>query len=325
MPELDQARVLIVTPVYNDWASFQKLLDDIDQSLAGHCASLSVITVNDGSAQPPPERLDRAFNTIDRVELLDLAINLGNQRAIAVGLAYASRLDADCIVVMDSDGDDKPSDIARLLGYFAQEPGAIHVVERGKRSDSLLFRIYYRLYKTAFYLSTGAKLAHGNFSLLPMRSAIGILHSANTWNNLAASIVRSKLPYRAHTMDRGRRYEGQSSVNFTFLLLHGLSSISVYLEVVTARLLVASALALAALIAMLFVVIGIRVFSDLAIPGWATVAAGILLIIITQVIMLAFNVLLNLLYNRSQSLTVPAMIDKLYVVAVRVLYASERG
>jgi hypothetical protein len=158
-----------------------------------------------------------------------------------------------------SDGEDRPSDVAELLAHFCENPDRIHVAERGKRSESAVFRTFYLFYKIAFYLGTGMKLAHGNFCLLPKPSLVGILHRPDAWNNFAASIVRSKMPYCAHKMTRGRRYEGKSKMGFTSLLLHGLSAISVHLDVITARTLIASAFSFAILIAMLFVVIGIRI------------------------------------------------------------------
>jgi hypothetical protein len=321
-PISKRARVIIVTPVYNDWASFGRLLLDLDEKLDGHCASVAVVAVNDGSTLAPPEELSQSFKTINTVRILDLAVNLGHQRAIAVGLAYVSRLEADCTIVMDSDGEDRPSDVVKLLEYFREDPERIHVVERGRRSESPLFKIGYLFYRVAFRYATGLNLTHGNFCLLPVQSVVAILHSSNTWNNLAASIVRSRLPYRTHRMDRGVRYEGNSKMNFTSLILHGLSAISVYLDVLSARLLIASALALVMLVALIIAVVAIRIFTDLAIPGWATVTVGLLGIVILQISILAFNILLTLLYNRNQALAVPASVDQLYITSSKIVYSS---
>lgn len=314
--------IVVVTPVLNDWASFQTLLDKLDTRLAGHCARLKIVAVNDGSALSPPIHLERSYRTIRSVEILDLAVNLGHQRAIAVGLAHASRLKPDCVVVMDSDGEDKPEDVAYLVARFAAEPNHIHVVERGRRSETFGFRLFYFFYKLAFFFGTGTKIAHGNFCLIPGRSLQGLLHSPNTWNNLAASIVRSRLPYLACKMDRGVRYEGRSHMSFTALLLHGMSALSVYLDIVTARLLIGSGFLLALLVAAMFSVLGIRFFTDLAIPGWTTAAAGILSIIILQIVLLASSVLFTLLHNRGQMLAVPAKMAEIYVLAARTVYGT---
>ena len=124
------------------------------------------------------------------------------------------------------------------------------MVERGQRSELLQFRIFYGWTRALFSLCTGTRIKHGNFSLIPARQLIGLLHSSNTWNNLAASIVRSRMPYCAHEMDRGRRYAGQSKMAFTSLLIYGLSAVSVYLDILTARLLIFSGASLAILITL---------------------------------------------------------------------------
>lgn len=320
MMRMSLPEIIVVTPVLNDWAPFQRLLEDLDKSLAGHCSHLRIIAVNDGSALAPPNRLERAYCTIGIVEILDLAVNLGHQRAIAVGLAHASRYNADCVVVMDADGEDKPEDVVNLVRLYVADPHSIHVVERGRRSESFGFRLFYFFYKLAFSLGTGVRIAHGNFCLIPRRSLHGLLHSADTWNNLAASIVRSRLPYRACKLDRGLRYEGRSHMSFPALLLHGMSALSVYLDIVTVRLLIGSGILLAFLTVSMFAVIGVRIFSDLAIPGWTTSAAGIIAIIILQVVLLTASVLFTLLHNRGQVLTVPANMAESYVMEARTVY-----
>ncbi|NJN33328.1 MAG: hypothetical protein HC817_02790 [Saprospiraceae bacterium] len=57
------------------------------------------------------------------------------------------------------------------------------------------------------------------------------------WNNYSASITHGRLPYELLPLDRGKRYFGTSKMNVVSLIVHGLSAISIYLEVVTVRLL----------------------------------------------------------------------------------------
>jgi hypothetical protein len=104
------------------------------------------------------------------------------------------------------------------------------------------------------------------------------------------------------------------------LLLHGLSAISVYLDVVAARLLVASSLTLASLVMLVLFIVGVRVFTQLAIPGWASVIVGIVVILIMQIAILASNVLLTLLHNRGQDLTKLNEVDTHYVTEIRTVY-----
>ena len=65
--------------------------------------------------------------------MLQLRRNLGHQRAIAVGLAYAEEHDpCDVVVIMDGDGEDDPKDVPRLLACCRQAGGReIVFAERG--------------------------------------------------------------------------------------------------------------------------------------------------------------------------------------------------
>ena len=101
--------------------------------------------------------------------MLRLRRNLGHQRAIAVGLAYVEdRFKHDAVVVMDSDGEDDPSDVPRLLELLRAEGGrAIVFAERTRRSESWSFRFFYGLYKLLHRVLTGHGVRVGNFSAIP--------------------------------------------------------------------------------------------------------------------------------------------------------------
>ena len=59
------------------------------------------------------------FRTLFTLQILHLQRNIGHQKAIAVGLAYIKEnLACDKVLVMDSDGEDKPEDAAALLRQF---------------------------------------------------------------------------------------------------------------------------------------------------------------------------------------------------------------
>jgi hypothetical protein len=121
-------QVAIVCPVYEDWESFVALIRRLATLYAGGGIAFHVAVVDDGSPTPPPDLADLVppESCIAEVELLQLALNLGHQRAIAVGLCHlAPRTDLDAVIVMDSDGEDRPEDIG-----VGQDTGA-DVTNRG--------------------------------------------------------------------------------------------------------------------------------------------------------------------------------------------------
>ena len=107
-------KVVCVTPVYNDWLSFDILSEHIFalQKQYENRFLFSVVAVNDGSTEEHVEPIMLVPTTT-----LELKINIGHQRAIAVGLQFVFNevTDYDAVVVMDSDGEDRPTDIITLL------------------------------------------------------------------------------------------------------------------------------------------------------------------------------------------------------------------
>ena len=76
--------------------------------------------------------------TVKDFRVVQLACNLGHQRAIAVGLVEVTKLKGlDAVVVMDADGEDRVEDVIRLIGVWSQEPNRIVFARRERRSKSV--------------------------------------------------------------------------------------------------------------------------------------------------------------------------------------------
>lgn len=319
-------RLAIVTPVYNDWESLHELARRLD-AVAGTLpdAAFDVIVVDDGSTAPlPPAFLaDAQLARLGRVDVLHLASNLGHQRAIAVGLTEAdARGLYAAVIVMDSDGEDRPEDVPRLLEALREDPRRIVVARRARRSEGPLFRAFYALYKLLFRLLTGKAIAFGNFCVLPAPWVSRLVAMPEIWNNLAAAITRSRMEIHACPTDRGVRYAGESKMNLVGLLVHGLSAVSVYSDVAFTRIL-AFSFALAALTVVgIGVVVGIRFFTDLAIPGWATYTVAALFIVLLQTLMLSLGSVFLLLNNRATPSLQPRRMAAEYVTGTTTLRAG---
>ena len=223
-------RVAVVTPVFNDWPSLSRLIGDIDRIELPRHVEFSLFAIDDGSSEPVV--IDYPVQTLHRVreiEIITLGCNLGHQRAIAVGLVETYvRKDFDAIIVMDSDGEDRPSDIPFLLAEAARKPGYIICAQRRRRPGLLIFRMWYECYKLVFRLLTGSRIDFGNYCLIPTDRLEAVVSNSSIWNNLAGTLTRSRLPLTSFPSDRGRRYAGSSKMNFVSLVTHGLSAMAVY-------------------------------------------------------------------------------------------------
>jgi glycosyltransferase involved in cell wall biosynthesis len=280
-PERLERRPAIIVPVLNDWSSLQRLA----QSLAGIPGPRPrLIVVDDGSSEPGPDLKALAGMALGG-EILRLRCNFGHQQAIAVGLCHAIAQKAEGpIVIMDGDGEDRPEDVARLLGKLADRPDAVVVAERARRHAPLGFRLFYRLYGATFRALTGRRLGFGNFCALMPATARRLTQMPELNLHLAAAILRSGLPIERLTIDRGKRYDGRSKMNFVALTGHGLRSIAVFGETVLTRIVIAAFL-LAALGALVLVIVFAMKLLAIASPGWTTTVTGVILIVVAQIAM----------------------------------------
>jgi polyisoprenyl-phosphate glycosyltransferase len=313
--------IAILTPVFNDWQSLKELLQRIDNLEWPTASRLRVIIVNDGSNAPwiDPFAACR-FTQISAVVVIDLACNLGHQRAIALGLAVLAQEKADdLIVVMDSDGEDDPNDIARLIAAYPRQTDCVVVALRTERSEGLGFRLGYFGYRIIFRVLTGRNIRFGNFCAMGLHVAIRLAHSPNTWNHLAAALLRSNLRLVAVPTRRARRYAGTPSTNLVSLLAHGLSGLAIFSDYVFARLLLVAAVLAFTALAGILTVTSLRLFTDLAIPGWATAAVGVFALLFMQALLLFLIGALQLLANRSQADAVPARLVNIFVTGRRVI------
>ena len=299
----------LVIPVFDDWPSLQLLLTDIDRLAASTALRLSVTIVDDGSTIPADSWLPdiAALPHLGHVELIHLFMNMGHQRAIAVGLCAAVEADdAEAIAIMDADGEDAPSAIPRFLDAALGQQDFCVVARRGKRSESLTFKGSYWLYKVLFRLLTGKEINFGNFCLLSRNYARRLVRVAELWNNLPAAILRSKLPIRRISVDRHARYAGKSKMNLTSLVVHGLSGISVYAETIFVRLLISAVLLFGVSVVSILTVSALRIFAPLhATPGWATTVCFGVTILVVQLLSLILSFILMLLNSRVQRSIIP--------------------
>jgi hypothetical protein len=259
---------------------------------------------------------------LEGAEILHLAGNVGHQRAIAIGLCQAVKDDDfDAVLMMDADGEDPPRMIERLIQSAGSRADFCVVAQRRKRTETFFFRLSYLLYKATFKLVTGKTINFGNFSLLSRNYARRLVMAPDLWNSLPAAVLRSRLPIVSVPIDRGRRYADSSKMNFTSLIVHGLSGISVYADTIFVRLLVLTMFLFFFDAISVTTVLTLRIFFPAhATPGWATTVTFGLAIILLQVFFTALSSILMVLNSRVQRLVVPMVDFAAYVESRELLF-----
>ncbi len=295
---------MILTPVYNDAESLNILLDKLSVSLIGFPETkFTVLAIDDGST----DKLEIKPSSFFTVQLLHLQRNLGHQKAIAIGLAYLrDHFVFDKVLVMDSDGEDRPDDATRLLQNSADQPSKIIFAQRKRRQEGQGFRFFYNIYKLLFGILTGRKIGFGNFLVMPLSLLDKAVHYSEIWNHVAGGLIKTGLPYVSVPADRGKRYAGQSKMNFQSLLLHGLGAIAVFIEVIASRLLIFSLILIGISFLTIITLIGIKTFTHKAIPGWTSTVVSAMLIILLQSFLLSLFTIFLYLSSQAQRKFIPA-------------------
>ena len=302
-------KLTIVIPVYNDWESLNILLHQIDKTLEGPgFENVNILVINDGSNSDHSilqNQVDE-MSVIKAINIIHLSCNLGSQRGIATGLAYvANKITCDAIIVMDSDGEDRPEDILNLLNNHDSSPDKIIVAERSKRSETLLFRLMYKIYKMMFRYLTGNKISFGNFCLIPYSQISKLVSRSELWINLPATIIRSRLLIDKVPAIRGKRLMGKSSMNFPALIIHGLSAISVYSDVALVRILLSCLLIIVITITGMSFTFGTPLENILNIPEWLYDIGLLIIFISIQSSIIAVFAIFQISSNWAQNPLIP--------------------
>jgi len=310
-------KIVILTPVFNDGESLNVLLTELTPSLKEFNDSvISVVVIDDGSTDKLIINVPAAFS----LQLLHLQRNIGHQKAIAIGLAYIKEnIDCDKVLVMDCDGEDRPEDAVLLLRSAVDNPGKIIFAQRKSRQEGSRFRFFYKFYKAAFRVLTGKKISFGNFLLMPKPILDKAVYYSEIWNHIAGGIIKTGLPYVSVVTDRGKRYAGKSKMNFLSLLMHGLGAIAVFIEVIASRLLIFSLLLIGISLLAILALLGIRAFTNLAIPGWTSTVASAMLIILLQSFLLSLFTIFLYLSSQSQRKFIPAQHYKDYTATIETI------
>lgn len=288
-------------PIYNDWEALFQLLPLLDRELANAGYRAEVVLIDDGSTLPGPSRLPFSLQAITAVDVVSLKRNLGHQRAIAVGLSDIQETHPHrSVVIMDADGEDKPTDVPRLIdACTAHNFDKVVFAARLKRSEGPLFTSFYHLYRLLHFLLTGVSVRVGNFSIIPPEALRRLVAVSEIWNHYAAAVHKAKLPFGEIPTERGRRLGGSPSMDLVSLVVHGLSAMAVFGDRIAVRLLIVVSTATAVTLVALAAVVCVRLWTDFAIPGWATYAAGLLFVMLMQMLLIILVFVLVILAARA--------------------------
>ncbi|MDA9877073.1 glycosyltransferase [Candidatus Pelagibacter sp.] len=242
-------KVKILIPVYNDWQSVFKLLENINSEILTLDAEFSVIIINDASTEDRPE-FSLNLDNLKLLQVMNMRENRGHARCNAAGLKHINeKEDFDYVIPMDGDGEDRPEELSLLIEKIKEYPDIVVTANRVKRSEGFIFKFCYLVHKYLTLVFTGQTIKYGNYTCLPKSAVNAIVNEPATWSSFSGSLAKTVKDKKSIPSERGKRYFGPSKMSFINLLKHSLSIIAVFKTTLLIR-------SILFVIAYLFLVIG---------------------------------------------------------------------
>ncbi len=228
-------KIYILIPIYNDWESVSKLINEMNYCIKDLNAEFSIIIVNDASSIQENISLNKV-DSFKNIKILNMKENKGHARCIATGLKYINeKQDYDYIIPMDGDGEDRPEEIVDFINQIKKFTNKAIVGKRIKRSEDFIFKTCYELHKLITLTFTGKSIKFGNYTCLPKSTVEKMINEKATWNSFSGSLTKIEKDLIEIPSIRGTRYFGPSKMSFFNLLKHSLSIISVFRRTVLIR------------------------------------------------------------------------------------------
>ena len=223
-----KAKILILTPVYNDWENLNKLLVKINKIFQNEVKTkFELIVVNDRSSKNYNFKKFK-MRMVKKVTILNLFKNEGSQRAIGVGIKYINKNYKKNFktIIIDSDGQDNPKIISKMLELSMKSPKYSLVIDRGQRKEPLWFKFFYEFYCILIQFFCAKKIRFGNYSLLISKHLKKISLQQELWSAFPPTVLKTIDKLIHLTLDRDKRYSGDSKMNFFGLIFHALKVFS---------------------------------------------------------------------------------------------------
>lgn len=140
---MENLSISLVIPVFND----QEVLDELNNRLMkivpSICRDYEIIFVDDGSKDGSWKKIEELKAGNPKITGIRLMRNFGQQNAIAAGLDHVS---GDMVVIMDSDLQDKPEDIPKLVDALLNNDASMAIAQWISRKDGFFKKLASRMF-----------------------------------------------------------------------------------------------------------------------------------------------------------------------------------
>ena len=125
-------------------------------------------------------------------------------------------------IIIDSDGQDNPKIISKILSLNEKNPKCSIAINRGQRREPIWFKLFYEAYCILVKLFCFKKIRFGNYSLVDISDLKKITEKNELWSAFPPTLSKNSNRLLHLSADREKRYGGDSKMNFYGLVYHAL-------------------------------------------------------------------------------------------------------
>jgi len=272
-------RLSIVVPCYNEervLPETTRRLEALIEDLVGKGKvdrSSRIVYVDDGSADRTWALIEEAAGRQGFVSGIKLSRNRGHQNALLAGLLTAG---GDAVLSMDADLQDDPSVVEEMVDHLLSGVDVVYGVRSSRGSDTLFKRmtaaLFYRLARLA---NRDTITDHADFRLMS-RQAVEALRGFGEVNLYLRGLVPLiGMPSAIVHYERQGRQAGETKYPLRKMLGFALDGITSFSGLPLRMITVVGVLTFLTCIGISAWALVVRLFTDQAIPGWASIVLPI--------------------------------------------------
>jgi polyisoprenyl-phosphate glycosyltransferase len=275
-------KLSLVIPCYNEEdalphssAALEKLMSDL--IVRGKISQHSNIwLIDDGSKDKTWSLIEGLASRSELFVGVKLSRNRGHQNALLAGLFSA---DGDAVISIDADLQDDLGVIEKMVDAYAAGYEIVYGVRKARDTDTW-FKRWSALRCYGLLRGMGVDIIpnHADFRLMG-RKSIDSLSQHNEVNLFLRGII-PQLGYRSTSVyyDRLDRIAGESKYPLSKMIKLAMDGVTSFSPVPLRLIAALGGVVCLFSLAMVFWVLGVRLFTDRALPGWASTTVPIYLL-----------------------------------------------
>ncbi|MBP2645339.1 MAG: glycosyl transferase family 2 [Firmicutes bacterium] len=267
--------VSIVVPVYNEQENMEVFYQEVLKYMEPLTYHFELVFVDDGSKDATPLIIERLAAKDSRVRGLILARNFGHQTALSCGMDHA---EGDCVVTMDGDMQHPPEMLPQLIAKWEEGIEVVQTIRKTTEGVSWLKNFTSSLFYRIMNAMSNVQVQEGgsDFRLLDRKVVLSFRRFRERARFIRGMI--GAIGYRQVKMEfvAPKRFAGSSKFSVKKMLHFALDGITAYSKMPLRISFYVGLLFAAASFALTMHVMYIKIFTDEAVPGWATITASIL-------------------------------------------------